>query len=183
MSDELIASERLELPLLSLEQLDAIADGDAGPVASALDAAITPEWVDEVRWLAGFRAKQLRERPQDRPMAAATDHPRGAGASARGDRLPQLPLRAGPARNRRDRLHAAAGCPRKGYALEAVRAAFDWATREHGVRRFRASVAPDNERSLNLIGKLGFVRPASSGTSATAWSGSTSWSLSGRMGS
>ena len=29
-----------------------------------LDAAITPEWVDEVRWLAGFRAQQLRERPQ-----------------------------------------------------------------------------------------------------------------------
>ena len=75
MSDELIASERLELPLLSLEQLDAIADGDATAVAAQLNAAFTPEWVDEVRWLAGFRA----------------------------------------------------------------------------------SVAPDNERSLNLIGKLGFV--------------------------
>ena len=133
MSDELIASERLELPLLSLEQLDAIADGDAGPVASALDAAITPEWVDEVRWLAGFRAKQLRERPQDRPWLLRPII-RGAGPSARGDRLPQLPRRAGPARNGRDRLHAAAGCARKGYALEAVRAAFEWATREHGVR-------------------------------------------------
>ena len=43
-----------------------------------------------------------------------------------------------------------------GYAIEAVRAAFDWATQVHGVHRFRASVAPDNERSLNLIGKLGF---------------------------
>jgi ribosomal-protein-alanine N-acetyltransferase len=39
-----------------------------------------------------------------------------------------------------------------------VRAAFAWATRVHGVKRFRASVAPDNERSLNLIGKLGFVQ-------------------------
>ena len=43
-----------------------------------------------------------------------------------------------------------------GYAIEAVRAAFDWATRVHGIRRFRASVSPDNARSLNLIGKLGF---------------------------
>jgi len=45
-----------------------------------------------------------------------------------------------------------------GYAIEAVRAAFDWATAVHGIRRFRASVAPDNERSLNLIGKLGFTQ-------------------------
>ena len=84
MSDELIASERLELPLLSLEQLDAIADGDAGPVAADLDAAISPEWVDEVRWLAAFRAKQLRERPHDRPwllrpiIRTESGHPREA---------------------------------------------------------------------------------------------------------
>jgi len=45
----------------------------------------------------------------------------------------------------------------KGYAIEAVRAMFAWAAAVHAVRRFRASVAPDNERSLNLIGKLGFV--------------------------
>ena len=55
----------------------------------------------------------------------------------------------------RQLLPAARG---QGYALEAVKAAFAWATREHDVHRFRASVAPDNERSLNLIGKLGFTR-------------------------
>jgi RimJ/RimL family protein N-acetyltransferase len=44
----------------------------------------------------------------------------------------------------------------QGYAIEAVRAAFEWATRVHGIRHFRASVSPDNERSLNLIAKLGF---------------------------
>jgi ribosomal-protein-alanine N-acetyltransferase len=43
-----------------------------------------------------------------------------------------------------------------GYAIEAVRAAIDWATGSHGVHLFRASVAPDNQRSLNLIAKLGF---------------------------
>ena len=37
-----------------------------------------------------------------------------------------------------------------------MRAWIDWATRVHGVTRFRASVAPDNERSRNLILKLGF---------------------------
>jgi ribosomal-protein-alanine N-acetyltransferase len=158
MSDELIASERLELPLLSMEQLDSIADGEAGPVASTLDAAITPEWMDEVRWLAAFRAKQLRERPQDRPwllrpiIRVEPGQPREAIGYLN---FHAAPDRHGTAEIGYTLLRAARG---KGYALEAVRAAFEWATREHGVRRFRASVAPDNERSLNLIAKLGFVR-------------------------
>jgi RimJ/RimL family protein N-acetyltransferase len=33
---------------------------------------------------------------------------------------------------------------------------FDWAARTHGVGRFRASIAPDNEPSLALIDRLGF---------------------------
>ena len=47
---------------------------------------------------------------------------------------------------------------RRGYAIEAVRSIFDWAHERHGIRRFVASVAPDNEPSLNLIGQLGFRR-------------------------
>ena len=58
-----------------------------------------------------------------------------------------------PGRNPRRTLALPSG---RGYAIEAVRAAFDWATRIHGIRRFRASVSPDNERSRNLIDRLGF---------------------------
>ena len=47
---------------------------------------------------------------------------------------------------------------RQGYTREAVRALFDWAHREHGIRRFVASVSPTNEASLALIGGLGFSR-------------------------
>jgi RimJ/RimL family protein N-acetyltransferase len=46
----------------------------------------------------------------------------------------------------------------QGFAIEAVRGAFAWATREFGIRHFRASVAPGNERSENLIRKLGFLQ-------------------------
>ena len=46
----------------------------------------------------------------------------------------------------------------RGYAIEAVRALLAWAGRDTRVTVFRASVSPDNERSLHLIGKLGFVR-------------------------
>ncbi len=45
---------------------------------------------------------------------------------------------------------------RQGVAGEVVRALFDWAAREHGVERFRASVAPGNVASLAVIRRLGF---------------------------
>lgn len=45
---------------------------------------------------------------------------------------------------------------RQGVATEVVRALFDWAAREHGVHRFRASVAPGNLASLAIISRLGF---------------------------
>jgi RimJ/RimL family protein N-acetyltransferase len=46
---------------------------------------------------------------------------------------------------------------RQGYAEEAVRALFDWAEAEHGIRLFRASVGPWNGPSLALVKKLGFA--------------------------
>jgi RimJ/RimL family protein N-acetyltransferase len=47
---------------------------------------------------------------------------------------------------------------RRGLAWEAVNALFDWAGREHGITRFRASVSPTNQPSLSLVRKLGMVR-------------------------
>jgi RimJ/RimL family protein N-acetyltransferase len=156
-SDAIIRSARLELPLLSLEQLDRVAAGDLEKLALELNAVVTPEWGAEVRRLAGYRARQLRERPADAPwllraMVRAEPPPREA--------IGYLNFHAGPDERGMVEigytlLPAARG---RGYAIEAVRAAFDWATRAHGIHLFRASVAPDNERSLNLIGKLGFVR-------------------------
>ena len=45
---------------------------------------------------------------------------------------------------------------RIGVATEVVRALFDWAAREHGVTRFRASIAPDNVASLAIASRFGF---------------------------
>jgi RimJ/RimL family protein N-acetyltransferase len=156
--DRLVRSARLELALLSPEELDAVAGGEVSGLARALDAAVSSEWLDEVRSLAGMRARQVRERPGDAPwllraiVCAEAGRPREA--------IGHLNFHAGPNEAGQVEigytlLPAARG---QGYAIEAVRAMFDWARRAHGVRRFRASVAPDNERSLNLIGKLGFVR-------------------------
>ena len=136
MSDELIVSERLELPLLTLEQLDAVAEGDVTALATELGAVIPPEWVDEVRWLAGFRAKQLRERPQDRAwllrplIRTVPGEPREAIGYLN---FHMAPDELGFAEIGYTLLPAARG---QGFALEAVTAAFAWATREHDVHRF-----------------------------------------------
>jgi [ribosomal protein S5]-alanine N-acetyltransferase len=155
-ADQRIQSERLELPLLSLDQLDRLAAGEGATVGAELEAIVPVPWLDEVRWLAGVRARQVRLRPDDAPwllraiLLRTPDRPLQA--------IGYLNFHAGPDETGMVEvgytlLPAARG---HGYAIEAVRAAFEWATQVHGVRRFRASVAPDNERSLNLIGKLGF---------------------------
>jgi RimJ/RimL family protein N-acetyltransferase len=45
---------------------------------------------------------------------------------------------------------------RQGIATEVVHALFDWAAREHGVTRFRASISPGNVPSLAIVRRLGF---------------------------
>lgn len=157
VDDELaIRSERLELPLLSLDQLDHLAMGDGGSVATGLRATLPPAWLDEVRWLAGMRAQQSRLRPADAPWLLRAILLRAADDSLAA--IGYLNFHAGPDERGMVEvgytlLPEARG---HGYAIEAVRAAFDWATRVHGIRRFRAAVAPDNERSLNVVAKLGF---------------------------
>ncbi len=147
------------MPLLTLEQLDRLAAADPSPVAAELNATLTPEWVEEVRWLSGMRAEQVRRRPQDQPWLLRPILLRNGGGGSRpaigyvnfhaaphGDGWVEIGYTLLPAYHGR------------GYAIEAVRAIFDWARQQSGVRRFRASVAPGNERSLNLISKLGFER-------------------------
>ena len=45
---------------------------------------------------------------------------------------------------------------RQGVASEVVRGLFYWAAKEHGIHRFRASVAPGNVPSRAIVSRLGF---------------------------
>lgn len=47
---------------------------------------------------------------------------------------------------------------RLNYATEAVKAVMAWAQQQFGVRKFVASVSPDNNASLKLITNLGFTK-------------------------
>jgi RimJ/RimL family protein N-acetyltransferase len=158
VKDVTIRCERLEMPLLSLDQLERLTGDDAGSVASELNAVLSPEWLASVGRIAAYRARQIREHPTDAPWLFRPILLRDAGQPR--PAIGYLNFHGAP--DERGMLEIgytllpeARG---QGYAIEAVRAAFEWATRVHGIRHFRASVSPDNDRSLNLIGKLGFVQ-------------------------
>jgi RimJ/RimL family protein N-acetyltransferase len=154
--EDVIRTERLELPLLSLSQLERLAAGEGGAVAAELGAVLSAAWLAEVGWLAALRAEQLRLRPADGPWLLRPIlliGPDGSRTAIGYLNFHAAPNADGQVEVGYTLLPAARG---QGYAIEAVRAAFAWATRVHGVTRFRAAVAPDNERSRNLVMKLGF---------------------------
>jgi [ribosomal protein S5]-alanine N-acetyltransferase len=158
--DHVIRSARLDLPLLTLEQLDRLAAGDGASLRADLGAAFSDDWVDGVRGLAARRAEQIRRHPADRDWLLRPILRRAADGRSPGTALGYLNFHGAPDESGMVEigymlLPEARG---QGYAIEAVRAAFGWATRVHGIRRFRASVSPNNARSRNLIGKLGFMQ-------------------------
>ncbi|MBD0329853.1 MAG: GNAT family N-acetyltransferase [Thermoleophilia bacterium] len=156
-----ITSERLELVSLSPTFMEALLAGDR-PQATALAGHALPDgWPD--RHDGAFlrlRARQLRDDPgaqewlvrglvlreDGRPMVghAGFHGPPGVNAVARPDAVELGYTIFPPYRGR-------------GYASEAVRALIGWARGERGIRRFVASVAPDNAPSLAIVRKLGFV--------------------------
>jgi ribosomal-protein-alanine N-acetyltransferase len=155
---EVITTDRLELHLLTLAELDSVARGDGRGLAKRIGAEVSDDWVRELRGLAAFRAQQLRERPQDEPWllrAIVVSRPAESRHAIGYLNFHQAPNEHGMVEIGYELLPDARG---QGYAIEAVRGAFGWATREFGIRHFRASVSPGNERSENLIGKLGFVQ-------------------------
>ncbi|TMB82880.1 MAG: GNAT family N-acetyltransferase [Chloroflexi bacterium] len=156
MSLDTISSERLDLPLLSANHMEALLDGKVTDVGRTIGATISPRWLRDNAWLLARRARQIRDNPDaERWLLRAIVVRRGARPVAG-----TINFHGGPD----ERGMVEVGyvlLPRfrgRGYAIEAVRALFAWAERDTSVRVFRASVSPKNERSLNLIAKLGFVR-------------------------
>jgi RimJ/RimL family protein N-acetyltransferase len=151
-----VSSERLELPLLSANHMEALLDGKVAHVARAIRATISPQWIRDNAWLLARRARQVRENPAAEPWLLRPIVVRRGARPVAGT----INFHNGP--DERGMLEVGyVLLPRfrgRGYAIEAVRALFAWAERDPRVSVFRASVSPENERSLNLIAKLGFLQ-------------------------
>ncbi|MGI9145773.1 MAG: GNAT family N-acetyltransferase [Chloroflexota bacterium] len=150
-----VHARRLDLVSMSPSILEASLMGQRAEAARLLGARLPPDWPKPAErqlrrrleqltadpthqpWL--LRAMVLRDDP-DRPLVGCINFHAPPGP----DGWVEVGYRVLPDFRRR------------GYAQEAAEALFDWATREHKVRRFRASVGPDNQPSLALVSKLGF---------------------------
>ena len=151
-----IRTARLELVSMSPEFMRASLEGRLAEAERLLGAALPPDWPGErartIRWRLDelavnpaaqpwlLRAIVLRE-PERRLIGHIGFHePPGSEHTVEVGYSVQPEYR------------------RRGYAYEAVEALFAWATHEHGIQRFVASVGPWNEPSLALVSKMGFVQ-------------------------
>lgn len=154
---ESVESERLTMPLLTASRLKRLLGGDSESVASEIGAPIPEWWVPGVERLMHYRLKQIGEVPASEPWLL---RPIVLRDGAEGPVVIGYLNFHGPPD---DRGFAEVGYELhpdyrgRGYAIEAVRAMFDWAARVHATHRFRASISPGNERSENLVHKLGLV--------------------------
>jgi ribosomal-protein-alanine N-acetyltransferase len=155
-----IVSERLELVLMTPKFIEELLAERRSEAETAGGFKLPDGWPD--RHDAGFlnlRLRQMREDPEtegwfayavvlpdgERPMIghAGFHGPPGVNARKAADALEVGYTIFEPYR-------------RNGYATEAVRALFGWASDEHGINHFIASISPDNEPSLAIVRRLGF---------------------------
>ena len=155
-----IRSERLELVSLSPDFIDALLAERRREAESEATLKLPDGWPDaHDRGFLNFRLHQMRERPEiqewfvyavvlpegERPMIghAGFHGPPGVNAVKAPDAVEVGYSVFEPFR-------------RRGYATEVVRALIGWASREHGIQHFVASISPGNEPSLALVRRLGF---------------------------
>ncbi len=156
-----IHTARLELVSMTPEFMEAVLAGRLAEAQELLGAALPAEPVDTaVEHFLGRRVAQLREEPDvQRWLARAIVRKEGGRLM-----IGNVGFHGQPGVNAAGNEHALEigyGLQpehrRQGYATEAVEGLIGWA-RTQGIGHFVASVSPDNEPSLAIIRKLGFVR-------------------------
>jgi len=150
-----ISSERLDLVLLRVADLAALVEGQIGAIEERHGTGLPDGWFADHGGLVRFRLNQIGNDPSSEEwllrLVIRRDDAEAIGI---------INFHGPPD----DRGFAEVGyslephARGQGYAVEAVQALFDWARQHRDVRNFRASIAPDNERSQNLVRKLGMER-------------------------
>jgi [ribosomal protein S5]-alanine N-acetyltransferase len=150
-----LSSDRLLLVPMTLELMEALQRDDRESAQQMVGYRIPADWPQGMESVLRFRIAIAQQRPESLPLL-----------------LRAMVLRAEP-----DLVVGRIGFHgptdeagmleigyevfpeyrRRGYALEAVLAMFRWAQCDPAVRRFRATVSPDNLASRNLVAQIGFI--------------------------
>jgi RimJ/RimL family protein N-acetyltransferase len=145
---------------MPLGLLDAFVDGDVAGARTLADYMVPPEFPGSALPVLELRRVQLANDPVRAPWSVRA-------MVRRDDRVMvgYVNFHGPPGVNDIAAPDAAelgwsvfADHRRRGYATESALALMDWATREHGVRRFISSTTPENAPSLRVHEKLGFRR-------------------------
>jgi RimJ/RimL family protein N-acetyltransferase len=153
---ETISTARLELVPMSLEFMEALRARDLDAAEQAIGATVSAWMAEELEDFVQYRLSQLAADPTigqwlGRAMVLTDNAGRRHAIGSIGFHGPPEAL---------GRLEVGYSVQpeyrRRGYAMESVRAIFDWAATRHGIKRFVASISPTNEASLRLTAQLGF---------------------------
>ena len=154
-----VRSDRLDLLPMSLELMKAVLRGDRARAQPMAGYRIPQDWPAGMEATLRFRIAIAEKQPETLPML-----------------LRAMVLRADPeVVVGRIGFHGPVDVAgmleigyevfpayrRRGYAREAVVAMFGWAQGDPAVRRFRATVSPDNAPSRRLVAGLGFTEVGS----------------------
>jgi RimJ/RimL family protein N-acetyltransferase len=151
-----IGSARLELVSMSPEFMRCSLDGDLARAAALIGAEIPTDWPVEAAGTLRRRLRQLAQDPTEQPWLLRAMLTRSAPRTLVG----RIGFHAPPdVRGAIEIGYAVEPEHRRcGYATEAVEAMLAWASREHAIRWFLASVSPTNAPSLAIVKKFGFVQ-------------------------
>ena len=161
MHEPTIRTARLDLVSMTREFMEAVLAGRLAEAERELGAALPAAPPDEgVARFLRRRIGQLRENPDIQRWLARAIVLRGTRRTMVGNVGFHGPAGVNAADSERALEIGYGVLPehrRQGYASEAVEGLLAWA-RTQGIDHFVESVAPDNEPSLAIIRKLGFVR-------------------------
>lgn len=151
-----IITPHLELVSLGPEFMRASLAGRLSEAAKLLGVVLPDDWPGEAEHVLRLREQQLTSDPSSQPWLLRAIVLREPGRLMAG----RIGFHAPPDERGAVEVGYAIvpAYRRQGYAREAVIALFDWATREHAIRRFIASVSPRNDASLHLVQTLGFTQ-------------------------
>lgn len=155
-----IRTSRFELVSMSLPFMEALAARDIAAAEAEIGATVPDDMPVELANFLDFRIPALRADPSIQPwigrVIVLEDETGRRVIGSAGFHAPpdeegrvEIGYRVEPAYRR------------QGIATEVASALLDWAQREHGVTRFRASTSPDNLASQAIIAHLGFVQTGS----------------------
>ena len=159
-ADDIVTS-RLVLRLMQDAVVAACLTGDVALAGRLLDAAVPDELLED---LAGLRLgrERLRKDPRYLPWstrAIILSRERVMVGHVRFHTRPDPEYLRPHARDAVEVGYLVFSKFRgRGYATEAANAAMDWARTSFGIRRFIASVSPDNVASLRLVARCGFAK-------------------------